>query len=116
MSEKNEFTSFIEEFKKAAKNAQDLDQFANDQKELAISEINQQIHAFNGKTIKLEGEIRKAKSNKKLALVNYGALVDDNYITNLLKAEQSVTDAENALKDHKYNLEFLKNTLKEIEK
>ena len=76
----------------------------------ADSAFKTQIASLTGDTIALEDKLEDAVEALRLARLNNGKLITDrsSYISNLLRAKNNVTDAEEALEAHVTKLDFLK--------
>lgn len=75
----------------------------------ADSAFKTQIAALTGDTISLEDRLEDAKEALRLARLNNGKLISDrnDYIRNLLQAQNRVVEAEEALDAHNAKLTFL---------
>jgi hypothetical protein len=75
----------------------------------ADSAFKTQIASLTGDTIALEDKVENAKEELRLAKLNNGELISDrnNYISALLRAKNTLTDAEEALELHTSKLDFL---------
>lgn len=83
----------------------------------AQSALKSQIASLDGDTINLEESVKEAQDALEGAKINNGELIDDRnyYVSNLISAQNSVTEAEEDLAAHKTKIEFLKKTLAELE-
>ena len=79
----------------------------------ANSGLNTSISNLGGDTIGLEDFLEETKENQNKARLNYGKSIlnREDYVSNLLKAKNKVTDAEEALSTHLAKIEFLKSQL-----
>lgn len=84
----------------------------------ATSALQVQISNMEGDSISLEDNVDNAKEKLKLARVNNGLVISDrvSYVLNLVAAQNNVTEAENALEDHKSVLAFLVSELTNLQK
>ena len=75
----------------------------------ADSAFKTQIAALNGDTIALEDGVDEAKENLRLTRLNHGESIKDRnqYVRNLLDAQNKLTAAEEALESHLEKLKFL---------
>jgi hypothetical protein len=76
----------------------------------ADSAFKTQIASLTGDTIALEDKLEDAKEALRLARLNNGQLINDrnSYVTNLLRAQNNLIDAEEALEAHNNKLQFLR--------
>lgn len=76
----------------------------------ADSAFKTQIASLTGDTIALEDSVEDAKEALRLARLNNGQLISNRtvYISNLLSAQNKLTEAEEALEAHAAKLVFLK--------
>jgi len=79
----------------------------------AIAAIRAQIAAKEAKTLELEDAVDFAKDALVSARMNGGVVIENNstYIQLLMRANVSLQEAEEALADHKADIEFLTNEL-----
>ncbi len=104
----NTVKSFVKQFVAVIKGD---DAQAQAQKVLrqADSALKSQIASLTGDTITLEDSVTAAKEKQVLASVNNGKSITDRayYVSGLLTAKNSVTQAEEALKEHLEKITFL---------
>jgi len=83
----------------------------------AVSALKTQISSLGGDTITFEDAVEAAKEAKANARVNSGNPISDRnqYVENLLKADNNVVLAEKALETHKKKISFLEAELKALE-
>ena len=76
----------------------------------ADSAFKTQIASLTGDTISLEDAVEDAIESLRLARLNHGQVIvnRNNYISNLLTAQNRLVDAEEALEIHVAKLDFLK--------
>lgn len=79
----------------------------------AVAALKAQIAAKEAHTLTLEDVLESALENLEKRTVNNGVLIEDNitYITELLKAQRAIKEAEEKLEDHKASILFLQNQL-----
>lgn len=84
----------------------------------ADSALKTQIASLTGDTISLEDAVENAQENIVNARVNGAEQIKDRnlYVSNLLKAKNALTDAEENLASHKEKLAFLESELVAISK
>ena len=104
----NKLNAFVKEFKAiiVGDDAEALG-FKNWRK--AESGLKVQIAALNGDIIAKEDALENAQENLMKARVNYGKEISDRdaYIANLIKAKESLKQAEKQLIAHKETVDFL---------
>ena len=83
----------------------------------ADSAFKTQIASLTGDTIALEDKVEDAKENLRLAKLNHGRVISDrnDYISNLLRAKNALTSAEEALEQHTEKIAFLEEMYKSLE-
>ncbi len=105
---KSNLKSFVDQFVAAVEgdNAKVLAEKTFRQRKSALTS---HISSYQGDTIDYEDAITAAKENLELARINNGVAITDrgNYITQLLLAKDTVTDAEERLEDHINVIKFL---------
>ena len=76
----------------------------------ADSAFKTQIASLTGDTIALEDKLEDAKEALRLARLNNGQLINDrnSYVNSLLRAQNNLIDAEEALEAHNNKLQFLR--------
>ena len=76
----------------------------------ADSAFKTQIASLTGDTIALEDKLEDAKEALRLARLNNGQLINDrnSYVSSLLRAQNNLIDAEEALEAHNNKLQFLR--------
>lgn len=111
----NKVKSFIKEFVAVIK-GDEAEALAQKALRQADSALQTQIASLTGDIIGLEDAVTTAKEEQALTRVNKGQSITnrDNYVRNLLDAKNKVTLAEDALKNHKEKIEFLKNELSSL--
>ena len=84
----------------------------------ADSALKTQIASLTGDTIALEDKVEDAKEKLRLARVNNGVIIADRnqYISNLLYAKNSLTDAEDTLGSHLEKQNFLQEEYYSLDK
>lgn len=82
----------------------------------ADSALKTQINSLEGDSIVFEDAVTEAKEKLALARLNNGKTIADRnqYVQNLLNAKNAVTEAEEALENHKVKIEFLKEEQKNL--
>lgn len=109
--------SFVRQFIAAVKGESDEVQ-AEKVFRQAQSAFATTIAARTGDTIQLEDDVQAAQEQLELCRVNEGKLITDRtvYIKNLIVAKNNLIRAEEALKDHEADLEFLISEKRKLEK
>lgn len=84
----------------------------------AKSALQSQISSAEGDTINLEENVINANEALALTRVNNGNMITDRpaYVANLLKAKNTVTQTEDALKAHQDKIAFLKSESENLDK
>jgi DNA repair exonuclease SbcCD ATPase subunit len=84
----------------------------------AISACKSHIPAWEGDTIALEDNIERAKEQLNRARINFGEEIRDRskYISNVVKMQNNLIEAEEALEAHLKKIEFIKENLEIISK
>jgi hypothetical protein len=88
---------------------------------LAAAGLRTQIAALEGSLISKEESLKEAEENVDLASVNRGKPLDSGddsrtqYVTNLLIAQNELTEAKDALALHKKKIAFLKDRLEFVD-
>ena len=112
MTTSTKIKSFVKQF---VATVQGEDANAKAQKVLrrADSALKSQIPSLEGDLISLEDNLESAKEKQALARINNGKSIDSSelYISNLLRAKNAVTEAEENLELHKEKIAFLKSEL-----
>ena len=89
-------------------------------KRQADSALKTQIATLTGDTIVLEDKLEEAKENLRLARLNYGEEIKEiekrtQYVQNLIKAKNAVTEAQENLNTHLETLDFITKELASLE-
>lgn len=117
MSTKTVLTSFV---KQVVATIQGDDAEAKAQKifRKADSAFRTQIAALEGETISLEDNVEAAKERLQAALTNNGNVELDrnSYIDDVLRAQNAIIEAEEALEEHLAKIAFLKEQYENIQK
>jgi hypothetical protein len=105
---KSNLKSFVDQFVAAVEgdNAKVLAEKTFRQRKSALTS---HISSYQGDTIDHEDAVTVAKEALESARINYGVAITDrgSYITQLLRAKDNVTDAEERLEDHINVIKFL---------
>ena len=84
----------------------------------ADSALKTHIAILKGELITKEDAVEAAEKYQEYALVNFGKEITDrdSYVSTLIKAENKLTEAKDALSTHKEKIEFLEGKLEAISK
>lgn len=112
----NKVKSFLRQFEAFVKGD---DSKAKAEKVLrgAYSALQTHIHSLTGDTLGKEDEIDAAKEELQKARLNYGELISNRntYVENLLKAENRLTAANQAMELHNAKISVLKKHLQQLD-
>jgi len=112
MTTSTKIKSFVKQFV-ATVQGDNVDAQAQKVLRQADSALKSQIPSLEGDLIGLEDNLESAKEKQALARINSGRSIDNrqDYIANLLRAKNAVTEAEENLELHKEKITFLKSEL-----
>lgn len=112
MSKTNEMMSYIKQFIHLAK-GEDAEALAIKVQRSAKSALQTRLHNEEGNLYELEEKVEKAKENLTKARMNNLVAIEDrsSYVSNLISARNSLTQAEEALENKKLLLTVLKEEL-----
>ena len=114
---KSKMNSFVKQFVAAVK-GDDVEVQAEKAWRSAESALKVQIAAKEGDTIKLEDNVSEAEERLAQARINNGSRITnrEDYIDQLVKIKNELTDAEERLEIHMAALEFLKSEYDALKK
>jgi chromosome segregation ATPase len=108
----NKAKSFIKQFVAVVK-GDDAEATAQKALRQADSGLKAEIASLTGDTVAFEEAVENAEENLTLATVNHGKLITSrkDYVANLLRAKNDLTDAQDKLTAHLEKIKFLQEQL-----